>query len=249
MSLVNSPELPEDRHWWFHTRTEGIRSLLDPLAGSGGLVLDVGGGAGNMAHHLSRYGRVIGTDNALKPLLVARQRGLDSTLAEAAASPFRSDSFDLIALLDIIEHCRDDDEVLAEAFRVSRPGGLVVVSTPAFSWLWSHNDVANRHLRRYSRRQLAALLRQAGFEPLRLSYGFFLVFPAAAGLVLLRKALGAKPSLTTPRDEAAYQVEMEPAPGPLNAALARVGDCEAALLRRWNLPFGTGLLAVGRKPC
>jgi len=249
LAAQSGPVLSEDRHWWFHTRTASLLALLDQYAPPAGLVLDVGGGAGNMVHHLSRYGRVVGIDNARKPLRVARGRGYLALLAEATAAPFPDATFSLVALLDVIEHCPDDHAVLAEAYRVCSAGGLAVVTTPALSWLWSHNDVDNRHLRRYSRQNLASLLAEVGFDVLRVTYSFFLVFPAAAGLVLLRKLLGASPSLATPDEDSAYQVEMEEAPGALNSLLLRAGSLEARLARRHDLPVGTGLLAVARKPC
>lgn len=245
-----APELllPEDRHWWFSSRTLALQSVVDPLVGSRGRVLDVGGGAGNMVHHLSRYGRVVGLDNAWKPLRVAWQRGHVTVPGLASEIPFAADSFSMVAVLDVLEHCPDDAGLLSEAYRVCEPGGLVVITTPALQWLWSHNDVANHHYRRYTRGQLRALLVQAGFRVERISYTYFLVFPAAAALVLLRKALGAKADISTPADDDAYQVEMEPVPAPLNATLSAVGRAEAALLRRFDLCPGTALLAVARKP-
>ncbi len=240
--------LPEDQHWWFHSRTEAIFTALDPLVTPGGLVLDVGCGAGNMAHHLSRYGQVIGVDSALKPLEIAWSRGRVSVPAEGAALPFADQSFDLVALLDVIEHSPDDSAMLREARRVCKPGGYAVITTPALPWLWSHNDDLNQHLRRYTRSQLAGLLQAAGFEVVRLSYTYFLVFPAAAGLILARKLAGAQPELATPEDEDAYQVEMEPTPEPLNSVLRRLGDWEAGLIGRFDLPIGTALLAIARGP-
>ena len=241
--------LPEDRHWWFSSRTLALQSVVDPLVQRRGLVLDVGGGAGNMVHHLSRYGSVIGLDNAIKPLKVAWERGYKAVPGQATAMPFPASAFSMVAMLDVIEHCADDRQVLGEAFRVCEPGGLGLITTPALPWLWSHNDVANHHARRYTRPHLRALLTDVGFDVARISYTFFLVFPAAAGLVLLRKAMGAKADISTPADDDAYQVEMEPVPGPLNSLLAMMGRAEAALLRRTDLVPGTALLAVARKPC
>lgn len=236
----------EDGHWWFHSRTQALIAVLDPLIRGEGRVLDVGGGAGNMVHHLARYGSVIGVDNAWAPLAVAWERGYQSLPAEATVLPFAPESFDLVALLDVIEHSPDDKGMVAEAYRVCRPGGFVVVTTPAYAWLWSHNDVINHHYRRYTASSLREILQGAGFAVRRLSYTYFLVFPAAAGLILTRRALGARPSLATP-DDGAYQVEMEPTPEPLNSILTTVGNWEARLLRRLDLPVGTALLAVAER--
>lgn len=239
--------IAEDDHWWFHTRTQALFRVLDPIARPDGLVLDVGSGAGNMAHHLARYGQVVGVDNALEPLSVAWQRGYRSLPGGADELPFAANTFDLVALLDIIEHAENDAGILAEAHRVCRPGGLVTITTPAFGWLFSHNDVVNHHLRRYTAPHLRRLLEQSGFRVRFLSYTYFLVFPAAAGLIMVRRVMGTEKELASP-DDGAYQVEMEPTPEPLNSILAKLGDWEASLLGRTSLPWGTALLAVGERP-
>ena len=89
---------------------------------------------------------------------MAWERGYRSLPAEGTALPFAPETFDLIALLDVIEHAPDDRSLVAEAYRVCRPGGLVAVTTPAHQWLWSHNDVINHHRRRYTATSLRELL-------------------------------------------------------------------------------------------
>ncbi len=250
--MTNQPaQILEDKHWWFNTRTRGLLSVLNRFVTPGGerRVLDVGCGAGNMMHHLSRYGRVEGVDNYEKPLLICRERGYQSQLAPAENLPFSDGSFGLVALLDVVEHCDDDGRVLRECYRVCSPGGYVVVTAPAFQWLWTDNDTINGHKRRYTSAQLGALLTSAGFAPRRISYAFFLVFPLAAGLLVVRRLLGRRQQLATPRqDDDAYQVEMEPTSPLLNRILDGLGGIEAALISHVNLPVGSSLVAVAQKP-
>src|SRR5512141_1369810 len=98
--------LDEDKHWWFASRTRAILAYLDRTVGAGRnlRVLDVGCGAANMAHHLRHYGRVVGVDNNPKPLEVARERGMDARQGAADNLPFGNAEFDLVALLDTVEH-------------------------------------------------------------------------------------------------------------------------------------------------
>jgi SAM-dependent methyltransferase len=243
--------IPEDAHWWFSTRTKGLLRVVDACAapGAGRPVLDVGCGAGNMMHHLARYGRVVGVDSFDKPLVVCRQRGYDPQLAPAERLPYADDAFGLVALLDVVEHCADDGAVLRECYRVCAPGGSLAVTAPAFAWLWTDNDTINGHKRRYTAAQLRSALESAGFAPQRISYAFFLVFPLAAGLLVLRRLTGRRQAVATPRaDDDAYQVEMEPTGAFLNALLSGLGNVEAALLGHANLPVGTSLVALARKP-
>ncbi len=239
----------EDRHWWFASRTRALLGMLDRAVPSRKLlVLDVGCGAGNMIHHLSRYGQVVGLDIFPKPLLICRGRGYQAQLGDAAHLPYADSSFDLVAVLDVIEHCDDDLLALSECQRVLRPGGLLVLTVPAFPWLWSHNDEINRHRRRYTDGELKRKLSQVGTRVRRLAYNNFFIFPLAAGLILARKILGRKPALAAPTtDEEAYQVEMEPVAPALNMALTGIGRLEAALLRFLDLPFGTSIICIAEK--
>jgi SAM-dependent methyltransferase len=244
--------LEEDKHWWFATRTRAILYYLDRYVGpsNGRKVLDVGCGAGNMAHHLAHYGEVIGLDNNARPLEIARERGLDVREGVAEDLPFAAGEFGLVALLDTVEHVPDEAEqrVFEECARVLGPKGKLLVTVPALMSLWSHNDVLNAHHRRYSEAELKEKLAASGFRTLRSSYNNFLVFPMAAALILLRRGAEAEPELASPHfDEDAYQVEMEPAPPALNAILDAVGWVERQLLKVFRLPVGTGVILIAEK--
>jgi SAM-dependent methyltransferase len=163
--------------------------------------------------------------------------------------PFEADSFDAITALDVIEHNEDDLAILADSFRILKPGGHIIITVPALMWLWSHNDDINAHIRRYTAAELRQKLAQVGFQVRRVTYNNFFVFPLAASLILLRRFSKAEPELASHHlNEEAYQVEMEPASPPVNALLTVVGQVEAGLIRAVNLPIGTSLIAVGQKP-
>jgi len=255
--VTNSPQnspaitLEEDRHWWFATRTKSLLNILDrfvPPHQPGRRVLDVGCGAGNMFHHLARYGDVEGIDNNPKPLVVARERGYMVQQGVGEKMPYEDNRFDLVAALDVVEHVQDDLRLLGECHRVCKPGGYVISTVPAFQWLWSHNDVINGHQRRYTRPEFAERLKMAGFTPRRLTYNYFAIFPMAAAMILLRRGIENEPDLAAPdTDEEAYQVEMEPASPLVNTVLGAVGSIEAWVLRAVNVPIGTSIIGVAQK--
>jgi SAM-dependent methyltransferase len=241
--------LAEDKHWWFASRTRAILAYLDRYVGPGQdrRVLDIGCGAGNMAHHLAHYGHVVGVDPYPKPLEVARQRGLDVRQASATELPFADGSFDLVALLDTVEHIPDEDAVFDECRRVLTPGGKLLVTVPALMWLWSNNDVINAHQRRYTRGELVNKLTRHGFRVLRSSYNNFFIFPLAAAMILARRGR-AEPELASPHfDDDAYQVEMEPAPAVLNQALTGMGWVEMQLMKVLSLPIGTSIICIAER--
>jgi SAM-dependent methyltransferase len=248
--------LEEDRHAWFAGRTRAILKYLDlafgeqPSQGEHATlrkVLDVGIGAGNMVHHLGHYGEVFGIDANPRPLAVAAQRGFDVSEASGTQLPFAHGQFDLVALLDTVEHIPDELGVFAECHRVLRRGGALLVTAPAMMWLWSYNDEINAHQRRYSVPELRQKLVLCGFDVKRISYNNFFLFPLIAGVRLLRPY---NPGLASPHlsdDQQVYQVEMERIPEPVNTILHGIGWMEAELLQRFNLPFGTSVLCIAQK--
>ncbi len=241
--------IDEDEHWWFASRTRALETILQRHTRRRELmILDIGSGAGNMYHHLSRYGDVIGVENHPAPVRVGQERGYDIRLGDASNLDFEDESFDLVTALDVIEHNDDDSAILREAQRVLRPGGLVLISVPALAWLWSFNDDLNDHKRRYTAGELEDKLRAAGLTPLQSTYNNFLVFPLAAAAILANRRKGPPVELRSHYfDDDAYQVDMQPTHPLVNTVLGAVGRVEQGLLHLGSLPIGTGLIAIARR--
>ena len=244
--------IEEDNHWWFASRTRALNAVMGPILPnkSDFKLLDIGCGAGNMIHHLSKYGQVKGLEIDERPVKKARDRGYDVDLFDATQQmPFDDNTFDAVTALDVIEHNEDDMAILTDSYRILKPGGHMIITVPAFMWLWTHNDDLNAHVRRYTAGELKEKLVKTGFKARRVSYNNFFVFPLAATLLLLRRSTDSKKELASHHvDEEEYQVEMEPASPAVNTVLTGVGKVEAGLIKHVNLPVGTSLIAVGEKP-
>ncbi len=231
-------------HWWFSARRHIIASLLDKYAAPfpSTRVADVGCGMGASFPMLGRFGSVLGVDFSTTALALSRQRGHRRLVAAGLPFlPFADAHFDIVCAFDVIEHIEDDRAAARELWRVCRPGGLLVVTVPAYRWLWSEHDDINEHKRRYTRSELAACLTQIGCRVLKLSYMNTLLAPPLMAFRVLKNLLGRRDRSAAPRSD------VFPVAAPVNAVLRAVFSSEAAWLRVARFPFGISLICVARK--
>lgn len=228
----------EDRYWWFVARRELALQMLSQYAPSDGRILDVGCGTGKGQESFAQFGTVFGADFSQDALDFSHERGLTRLMrADAECLPIKSEQFDVVVSLDTIEHVPKDDCAVAEIFRVLRPGGVFLMNVPAYQWLWGPHDVALMHQRRYHRTQVRKLLKSAGFELERLSYHIFLLFP----LVMLSRLIGRLKS-------GPAEAKLPKVPGFVGTLLGYIQRFEAWLMSKCDLPWGSSLVAVARKP-
>jgi SAM-dependent methyltransferase len=232
----------EDGHWWF----KGRRDYFLRLAARQGLardaaILDVGCSSGPLLEALARQGftNLHGIDASEAAIRACARRGLGNVHVMDAARPaLPAASFDLLVASDVLEHVADDSAALSHWRALLKPGGLLAVFVPAFTFLWSGHDAANKHFRRYTRAQLIRSLVDAGLEPQFASYWNCALFaPAAAVRLLARLWPGS-----------AVKDQLSRLPGPVNALLyALLRGENAALLARLSLPFGVSVMALARR--
>jgi hypothetical protein len=127
---------------------------------------------------------------------------------------------------------------LDEAFRVLRPGGHLLVNVAALKALVGNHSVLGGEVRRYSRTELRDHLARTGFEVRRITYTNFSLLPIVATVRLLQRVAGHRES----------DRELAVPVSPVNAALSGALAVEAAALKLFNMPLGSSLLALARKP-
>src|SRR5262249_30947528 len=231
----------EDRHWWY----VGLRQLLLSLwarhvRAERPAVLDVGCGTGaNLIALNGVAAKLAGIDFAPEAVRFCRTRGLACTaVASALMIPFGAESFDVVVSCDVLCHSsiRDKSVVLREMHRVLRTGGLVFLNLPAYQWLFSSHAKAYQQDRRLTHAPLLQLLRANGFEPMTATYWNTFLFPAATVARVWRNFSNLEGSdLKTGSAQFASRL--------FGAMLSG----ERALIRRFPLPFGLSVFAVGRK--
>ncbi|WP_158284991.1 class I SAM-dependent methyltransferase [Hoeflea marina] len=216
-----------------------IANALTSLGGRAvDTALDIGCGPGTHLRAWSGYARkVFGIDQYAGQVDSAAFDSNTQLIAgDVASLPFDDNSIDLMFALDVIEHV-PDLPTLSEARRVLKPGGHILVTVPAFQWLWSVRDEDAGHLRRYSSAQIREVVEAAGLKVSRIRYYQCLLFP----LVVLSRMFGRRSSATR---------DMEDFPPRLmNAAFRAVNRLEGRIdALGLAMPFGSSLVVLARKP-
>jgi SAM-dependent methyltransferase len=177
----------EDRHWWFRGRRRVIWAMLGMARlPSGARVLDAGCGTGRNLVELASIGNASGVDPSEEAVAFCRRRGLeDVRCAGIEKLPFEDGQFDVLLAADVLEHVRDDRDALAELRRVAVTGGWLVITAPAYQWLWTEHDVQLGHVRRYTSGQLQRTVNEAGWSIKHATYFNSLLLP---GVALARSA-------------------------------------------------------------
>lgn len=226
----------DGEHWWFAARRDIVAKLIErqanlrrPLR-----ILEVGCGTGSNLALLQRYGQV----DAIEPDDPARAlaTGRSGIAVKGGLLPdgveLEDGAYDLIVLLDVLEHIPDDRGTLAALRPKLAEGGRLMVTVPAAPWMWSAHDLAHHHQRRYTAGTLTDVFRAAGFRVQYRSHFNTLLFPliAAARIAgrLLRREGG----------------DDDIPPRPLNRLLKGLFGAERHLVGRASLPFGVSLALV-----
>lgn len=229
----------EQHHWWFSAKHRIVLTLLDRYLRDKprGRVADIGCGCGHMLQMLSERYDAVGVDSSQLAADFARQRGVkvvQGSLPENVGLP--PGEFDAAIMLDVMEHLDDDVASARSVAALLKPDGILLVTVPAYQWLFSAHDTAHHHRRRYNRAGLTQVLSAAGLKLRYISYYNTILFPLAVGQRMIsRSGAGSK------------QVTTAPPPAPINALFRSIFAMERHALGRITLPFGLSLIAVATR--
>lgn len=244
--LLELTSRAERSHFWFR----GFRAFVEPLirrALSGVTtpqVLDCGCGTGANLEMLRAFGHARGFDLTENGLELALQMGRGPIIrASIGAIPFQDQTFDLATSFDVFQCLPDAVEHAAarEMWRVLKPGGHVLLNVAALDILSGRHAVLSEEVRRYTPRRLRILLESAGFEVLRITFVHCSLFPLMLPVRLVQR-------WTSGNTVEAGEFDITVPPAPINAALTGLLYLEAAALRVTNMPIGTSVLCLARRP-
>jgi len=228
----------DSTHWWYRARRD---ILADYLRRFGDLpaqarILEIGCGTGHNLPMLAQFGHVdaIEIDPAARAIAAERLgRPIgDAPLPALPGVPRRA--YDLVAVLDVVEHIEDDVAALAAMKSLLKPGGKILIAVPAHQWMWSAHDVVNHHHRRYSKATLKTAIERAGLKPDKLGYFNTLLFPLAAAARIAGRMTG--------RDDS----DDSPPAKPLNTMFEAIFRLERHLVGRLPMPPGVSLVTLAK---
>ena len=223
-------------HWWYVARRQILSELIEREVRppEDARLLEIGCGTGHNLDMLGRFGRLdaIELDPAARALASKRlgHAVVDAALPDLPGIPDRT--YHVVALLDVLEHVDGDETALRSIATKLAPGGKILVTVPAYQWMWSAHDVAHHHKRRYSKRGLRSVAEAAGLKVDRIGYFNSLLFPLAAAVRIAGKAVG--------KTESDDKVP----PAPLNRLFEAVFGLERHLVGRIAMPAGVSLFAI-----
>ncbi len=249
MELIEYKNLAERERffWWNVGRRHILKDALKRHLGTPGTareILDVGCGPGGNMLFLKEFGAVTGLDSNGEALRYARDEPykdlIQGTLEQL---PFHDNSFDVVAALDVIEHVEGDTQALKETFRVLKPGGILLVTVPAYAWMWSAHDVVLHHRRRYSRNELRTKVLQTGFSIEALSNFIIPSIPFRAVKIIIKKIKG----ILKLGSSQTLQTDDVILPTALNFLFILWLHIERYAMKAFSLPFGSSILVIARK--
>ncbi|MGH9091567.1 MAG: class I SAM-dependent methyltransferase [Acidimicrobiales bacterium] len=239
----------EDAHWWFRGRRAVIRALLHRAAlPPRPRLLDAGCGTGRNLVELSGLGPASGVDPSASAVDFCRARGLDHVQqAGLEALPFQDRQFDLLLACDVIEHVDHDVAALRELLRVAAPGGTLLLTVPAYQWLWTDHDVQLHHRRRYTLGTLESQAEAAGWRPTFGTYFNTLLLPAVAPMRMASRWRSRTAPHRGRRGGRGGHTDLDRTPAALNGALGLPMRLEAAMIARGaRLPAGVSAALLCR---
>jgi SAM-dependent methyltransferase len=229
----------DSTHWWYRARRDILADYLTRFADlpAGARVLEIGCGTGHNLPMLARFGDVdaIEIDEAAGAIASQRLGKPVGTAPLPELAGVERGSYDLVAVLDVIEHIDDDVAALKAMAEALKPGGRILIAVPAHQWMWSAHDMVNHHKRRYSKKTLDAAIRSAGLTHNGLRWFNSLLFPVAVAARVAGKLTG--------KDDS----DDSPPPAPVNKALEAVFRVERHLLGRVPLTPGLSLITLAGK--
>jgi len=230
----------EKKHWWYVTRRLLLKKICDIYLDKRKKlnILEIGCGSGGNFRFLSGYGELCAMETNNNALKHARSKNICEV--RHGKLPYNipyNRTFDIICLFDVLEHIQDDKLSLDNIYKYLNTNGKIILTVPAYMFLWSGHDIASHHKRRYNKNQIIHLLQTSGFTIDYSSYFFSVLLPIIAFVRFIQRIFYKNTIKHDIRDENKI----------LNYLLIKIFSVESNLIPNISLPFGVSFISVGVK--
>lgn len=228
----------EQSFWWYVARRKIISSTMRKMKVTKGNILELGSGTGGNLPFLSLFGSYTGIEKEQIAIKYAKTNFPEGKFVQGDLPEILniiSEKYDTIVLLDVLEHIKDDLDTLKSTVQLLKNDGMVIMTMPAFPFLWSNHDEVHHHYRRYTKKALFNLCKESGYEIKYHSYFNFLLFPLVVSIRFFKKVFKIKSSDDKPTSKI------------INNVLIKIFGFEANLIPRLKLPFGLSHIIILKK--
>jgi SAM-dependent methyltransferase len=230
----------EADNFWFRSRNQLILWAMNKFFPNAATMLEIGCGTGYVLSGIAQHRPAMalsGSEIFSEGLRFAKgriRREVNLYQMDARAIPFENE-FDLVGAFDVLEHIKEDEDVLRQMHQATTPGG-VLITVPQHEWMWSEIDAISMHQRRYTARDLKTKMQRAGFACEYMTSFVSLLLP----LMYLSR-------IKKTGNQGVDEMDQLNLPGWLNRSFETIMNLERALIKAgWRLPIGGSLMAVGK---
>lgn len=229
----------EANYWWHKGRRHIIETVCNKFISKQKITIaDIGCGTGGNFELLRKYGNVDGLDISEAALEYCKKRSAYRKRVLTSAENVPINEYDIITAFDVLEHLENDNSVLRAWASSLKPRGYILLTVPAYQWLFGPHDRSLHHKRRYTRQELELKARKAGFSPVYCSYFFFFTFP-----FLLLSRIYEKRKKTTGPVSTYKEIPLF-----LEKIFLLLSRLEGWLINKSaTLPFGSSLIIIAQK--
>lgn len=234
----------EKKVWWFIGRRYLIYKNIFRIwkSESKPTILDFGCGTGGMLDELKDVAETYGCDTEQLAVEFCQKRGLKNiTKLENNNIPYENNYFDIITSMDVLEHIEDDKRAMSELKRILKSRGKLLITVPAFMFLWTTRDERLHHYRRYTKNELKIKLSSIGFNIKKCSYMHSFYFLPLLFIYKIKKLIKNNDA------SADIKTDFSFVPGPVNKLLTSLLYLEVFWLKYFTLPFGVSLFCIAEK--
>jgi len=229
----------EKDHWWFVGRREILSNVISNMKlKKNSKILEIGCGTGGNLCMLSAFGDLTAVDMSSDAVAMAQRKNIINTDFYIGslpnAMPNFNDKFDLICMFDVLEHIEMHKEAITIIETYLKDDGQIILTVPAYQWLYGKHDEHLHHKRRYCKSELLNLVLGAGYQVKKITYFNTLLFPMAFVVRIYEKYI----------QKHGERKELKLMNKRVNGLLKKIFEIEWRAIEKINLPFGLSLLCV-----